>query len=118
VPHAVIVGAVDVERVHRELVPFSERRGGCILRVTDSYLARAGNRTLLDAVVVEGTTRHFLVEVAGRSDGVTLRLFPLTDPDKTDGVRALMTVLAVRIRALVPGARITHTDLGPVVEST
>ena len=111
-PHAVLKGNLSAARVHRELEPIMLRTDdGLILKVEDSLLARNEHIALLDAVVIEGATRHFLVEVDNRDDGVTVRLYRLTDPEKTEGVRRLVAEVARAVLALDPEASLVRTNI-------
>ena len=112
-PHVVVEGKVTAVRVHLEVEPFEERREGVILKLRESFLARSGKMVLLEAIVVEGTTRRFFVAVDEHEASLTVRLFPLTDPEKTDGVKRMLAAVARRVRALDPGARFGKTNLTP-----
>ena len=116
-PHAVIQGEVSAERVYRDLGEFRERVAGLVMHVGEAFLARSGHSALIEAVVVEGTTRRFLVEILSRDDGVTVRLYPQTDPEKTPGVRRLLAEVAARVRGLDPGARIVRSNLPDLAAS-
>jgi hypothetical protein len=126
-PHVVITGPIDLARIYRELPAFEERRGGALLKLRDALLSRSGRTLLLDAVVVEGltraansedapragpgATRRFLVEVDQHRDGLTVRLYPPTDPEKTAGVKRLVARVASHILSLDERARVVRTNL-------
>jgi len=113
-PHAVIQGgSLDLARIQRELEPFQERDGDLLLKVSDSFLSRRGTPLLLESLVVESTRRKFLIEIDSREGSLTVHLYTLTDPEKTDGVRRLVAEVARRVCALDPAARIARTNLGP-----
>ena len=115
-PHAIVRGDVTPELVVREIGPFTERSDGLILKVGEGYLSRSGDKALFESVVVDGSTGtslRFLTEVDRREDGVTVRLFPPTDPEKTDGVRRLAARFAMRVRDLDERAAIVRSNLGP-----
>jgi hypothetical protein len=110
-PHVLIEGAIDGGRVHRELAPIDERRGPVVLKTLESFLARSGRTVLVEAVVVEGVTRRLLVTIEQHRHHMTVRLYNLTDPEKTAGVKLLVARVALAVLALDRGARVTRTNL-------
>ena len=115
-PHIVLRGAPSATVIHRELAPFEERAGSAILKLREGYLARAGNRLLLEAVVVDGSARRFIVEIDEHGGRVTVRLFCLTDPEKTEGVKQLLAAVARRVLRMAPGATVERTNLEKYLE--
>ena len=111
-PHVVIEDAPDLAAVFRGLAPFAERTDERILRLADLYLNRAGRAALLDCVVIDkGVAVSFFVLLAQRDTQLTVRLYPLTDPEKTEGVKRLLALIAVRVRDLAPASRFGKTNL-------
>ncbi len=111
-PHVVIENAPDLAGVFRGLAPFAERADEQILRLADLYLNRAGRTALLECVVIDkGVAVSFFVLLAQREDQLTVRLYPLTDPEKTEGVKRLLALIAVRVRDLAPASRFGKTNL-------
>ncbi|GJM44282.1 MAG: hypothetical protein DHS20C21_11240 [Gemmatimonadota bacterium] len=111
-PHVVIEGQVDVGEFFRGLEPIQERDSSGIRKITDAYVNTKGNSVLLESVVVEnGLTQKFMIAVSTKGAGVTVRLLPLTDPEKTPGVKQLMADVARQIIARFPGATFGKTNL-------
>lgn len=116
-PHVVIAGDCDLRAFAAAFAGVSGRRGPDIWRA-DRVFADADGRTLLiDAVVIEaGRKQPFYIKVAQHDRGtVTVRIDPLTHPDRSDAVRALLADVAEALLAATPGARIERTNL--VLES-
>lgn len=103
-PHVVIEGPVDLSEAGREFRPIAQRDGDDILKVERLYLSTDGEEALLDTLVVEaGHRQRFFIQVRVREGGgATVRLLPLTDPEKTDGVRRSLARVAGWIRGLRP----------------
>ena len=104
-PHVVIEGPVDLEEVGRRFRPLFHRDGNDILKVERLYLDSEGAEALLDTLVVEaGHRQHFFLQVRLRDGGgATVRLLPLTDPEKTDGVKRAVARVATWVRGIRPG---------------
>jgi hypothetical protein len=111
-PHVVIENAPELAAVFRGLVPFAERKDEQILRLADLYLNRAGRAALLECVVIDkGVAVSFFALLAQRENQITVRLYPLTDPEKTEGVKRLLALIAVRVHDLVPASHFGKTNL-------
>lgn len=117
-PHVVIEGAPDPEEIWRAFEPIRERRGEEILKIDRAYLERDAAKVLLEALVVSaGFRQKFFLQVTRKQDrAVTVRLEPLTDPEKTDAVRRAVAVAARWVGSIAPGSRLTATNLGDDLE--
>ncbi len=112
-PHVVVEGRVDLRAWARDFEPFLLRRGGDVLRVDHAYLEAGGRSLLLEALVVEsGRKLAFYIRVSRHERGsTTLRVDPLTHPERSDGVRALVAHVAALLLARTPGARLGSANV-------
>ena len=94
-PHVVIKGDIDLRRFFEEFEPIYKREDGIIFKVKDAFLNPQNTKLLLESIVVEeGIPQSFLVQIKKRSgESVTIKLYPQTDPEKTPGVKKLITFL-------------------------
>jgi hypothetical protein len=98
VPHIVLEG-LDVARCSALQVPFTVREGERLVKVERLYVDAAGQAALLETIVVDrGHPQKFFIQVGARAGGATVRLEPLTDPEKTDAVKRALAIVAHRIR--------------------
>jgi hypothetical protein len=109
----VIEGEVDLGAFARGFAPILERRGGDVLRAERVYLQREGRELLIEALVVEaGRKLPFYVKISAHDRGsVTVRVDPMTHPDRSEGVRELVGRVASALLAFAPGSRIARTNL-------
>ena len=111
-PHVVIEEAPDLVLACQGLKIAAVRNGSEILKVVDVYLNRSGHTALVDSVVVEeGRSRAFFVQLSQKDRQITVRLLPATDPDKTDGVKRLLALIASQLRESTAGSRFGKTNL-------
>lgn len=111
-PHVVVVGAGDLRGFAQGFAPIEERDQTGIRRTAEVFVSTRGTRVLIEAVVAEtGKTQRFFVSVSTSDQGATVRLEPLTDPDKTAGVKRLLAAVAVRLVLHFDGARYGKTNL-------
>lgn len=113
-PHVVVTGPLDAARVAEDFVPVMERTDQGVLKAEKAYLALAKDALVIEALTIEGDTKQsFLVLVQNRPDGVVVRLHPLVDPQKTDGVKRVLALVGRQIREKVDGAAFGETNLQP-----
>ncbi len=112
-PHLKITATRPLAELQAELAPFSERDELGVHKLLGSYLERDGEELLLELLVAEGTLlpRHFFASLKLREGQLLLRCLPLTDPEKTDGVRRALARLGRRILALCPAAELVSGTL-------
>lgn len=111
-PHVVIEDAGDLAQACQSIKFTVERDADEIRKVVDVYLNRANHTALVDCVVVEaGRAQAFFVQLAQKDRQITVRLLPATDPEKTAGVKRVMTLIARQLHAATPGSRFGQTNL-------
>ena len=112
-PHAVLAGEFDLAGFARAWTPLVLRRGADVLRADELYLERGGRALLIEALCVEaGRKQPFYVKLAVHDRGsATVRIDPLTHPERSDGVRALVAHVGARLLRATPGGRVGATNL-------
>ncbi len=111
-PHAVIEGAIDLAAWSRALPELLERRGADVLRTGEVLLERGGHAVLVEATAVEaGRRQTFYVRVSAHASRATVRIDPLSRVERSEGVRALVALVAADLLARAPGARLGATNL-------
>ena len=112
-PHIVIQGPVDLEAYAREFEPILLRIGADVIRADTLYRDRSGRALLLEALVVEaGRKLPFYLKITSHDRGsVTIRIDPLTHPERSDGVRSLVARIGRDLIARTPGARVRSSNV-------
>ena len=111
-PHVVLENLNSAKVAFDAVVPFATKIDGGILKVTDKYLNTDANKGLVESRAVEnGKNQIFFVELSQKAASLTVRLLPLTDPEKTPGVKAIMAMLARQIKEANPGVGYSKTNL-------
>jgi len=94
-PHVVLEGPITIDGVARTFAPFVARDQDLIIKAERFYREKDARAALVEMVVVEaGHTQKFFIQLSPRESGLTVRLEPLTDPEKTTGVRRALARLA------------------------
>lgn len=112
-PHVVLEGPVDLHAYARDFEPILLRRGKDVLRADRVFLERERRSLLIEALVVEaGRKQPFYVKVSTHdSGGATVRIDPMTHPERSQAVRDLVAELGADLLRRTPGARLGVTNL-------
>ncbi len=62
--------------------------------------------------MIDKLHQQFFIEISTRKNKTTIRLFPGTDPDKTDGVKMALGLTVKIIQEIYSDFKITRTDIG------
>ena len=109
-PHVVFDKEVDLESFS---VDFKETilKKPFLIKLLDVYTDKEKRIALVPAVVIDKLHQQFLIEISTRKDKTTIRLFPGTDPEKTDGVKMSLGLTAKIIQEMNPNFKITRTNI-------
>ena len=112
-PHVVLGGPVDLRVYTRAFEPILIRRGADVLRADGLLLARDARTLLIEALVVEaGRKQPFYVKISTHDrGGASVRIDPMTRPERTQGVRELVATLGADLLQRCPGASLEVTNL-------
>ncbi len=112
-PHVVIEGVADLAGFARAFRPFVVRLGPDVLRGDHLYLSPDARACVIEALCVEaGRKQPFYVKLAVHDRGsATVRIDPLTHPERSDGVRALVAHVGALLLRATPGGRVGATNL-------
>ncbi|MBD3308723.1 hypothetical protein GF339_20065 [candidate division KSB3 bacterium] len=116
-PHIVIVGPVSVEHIYNQFEPIYEQTADTVIKAQEAFINTKKTKLLLECVVVEDrASRAFYMIVSQGKNSVTVRLDPLTDPEKSPCVKHLLALVGQRIKARHPGSQYgTHNLEGFVL---
>lgn len=117
-PHVIVEGPASVERFYQEFVPIDIQDGEALIKVREVYLGTDKNHALLNCIVIEDRIAHkFYAILAQKASGITVRLDPLTDPEKTDGVKRLLARIGHVLKSQDPVCRYgKHNLTGFLIE--
>lgn len=98
-PHIVLENINDTKKAYEAVTPFAEKTEGGILKVMDKYINAKEQSVLVESLAIEnGVNQNFFVQLSPKKSSLTVRLLPLTDPEKTKGVKNIMALLAKQIK--------------------
>lgn len=98
-PHIVLENINSTKEAFDALQPFNNKIEGGILKVMDKYINASERSALIESLAIEnGVNQSFFVELSQKNSSLTVRLLPLTDPVKTNGVKTIMAKIAKQIK--------------------
>jgi len=98
-PHIVLENINATQDAYNAVTPFSIKIEGGILKVIDKYINASAQSALIESLAIEnGKNQSFFVQLSQKKTSLTIRLLPLTDPEKTDGVKSIMAKIAKQIK--------------------
>lgn len=105
-PHIIIEGPASLEQFYRNFRPIEVREQPMIMKIKEVYLNPERARLLLECLVVEDRTPNNFYMVAAEKEGkISIHLDALTDPEKTDGVKRLIAIVAQTFKTQHPECR-------------
>ncbi len=109
-PHVVFDKEIDLESFSKEFKEMMINEP-YLIKLLDVYTNKEKRVALVPAVVIDKLHQQFLIEISTRKDKTTIRLFPGTDPEKTDGVKMSLGLTAKIIQEINPNLKITRTNI-------
>jgi hypothetical protein len=102
VPHIVLSGSIPLSNVfeHMYKILFKDQKSNIIVRIEKYFINQPGDIILAKAVAVDQKPQSFYIMVMNKEDKTTIRLDPITDPEKTDGVKIALALMAKRIQEI------------------
>ncbi|MCP4003565.1 MAG: hypothetical protein GY725_05165 [bacterium] len=84
-----------------------------MLRAENVFIDALGRTVLVEALVIEaGRKQSFYVKMAGHERGsVTVRIDPMTHPERSPGVRELVAHIAAAVIRVSPDARLGTANI-------
>ena len=82
-----------------------------MIKLLDTFLDRKKRVALIPTVAIDNLHQQFFIEISTIPDKTTIRLFPGTDPEKTDGVKMSLGWVAKIIQEMNPNHRVATTNI-------
>ncbi|WP_458746457.1 hypothetical protein [Candidatus Nitrosocosmicus sp. T] len=111
--HIVISGPLKFENIYLEFEKVIHKIDNkTIIKYTDCFLNKDKNIILMSTVVIENQRPiSFYITIISKENQITIRLEPITDPEKTFGVKKSLALIAMKILEKENNLKITKTNL-------
>lgn len=114
-PHIVFDKKIDLQKFSKQFQSIFQKEP-ILIKITTIFVDKDNLRALLPSVVISDIQQQFLIEISTSVSKTTIRLYPETDPEKTDGVKASMALLAKQVIETNPEFKVTKTNLSDYLE--
>lgn len=112
-PHVRVHGSCSVRAHWEAFSPGQWRTESTIVKTLAAFLSRDGSSSLIECLAIEGYLRQtFLAQLLQKEDGILVRIYPGSAPEKTRGVRFCLGWIASGLRAQDPQCRLESENLG------
>ena len=109
-PHVVLNTKIDLEEFSKKFQNIFQEKP-ILIKITNIFLDTEKRCALVPTLVIDKLNQQFLIEITSRGGKTTVRLYPGTDPEKTDGVKTAMGILVKKIQETFSEAIITKTNI-------
>lgn len=99
-PHVVFSGNISFKEVFQKLekIFFKDSDNNLIICVEEYFMNKYENIILAKTISVDRKTQSFYIMLMKKEDKITIRLDPITDPDKTEGVKTAIALISKTIK--------------------
>jgi hypothetical protein len=112
IPHVVIEGKLNTQEIFKIIEPLFIKEENLLLKSTNLFLSQDETIILIEILVIEDSNKNqFFAIVNQRDDGVVVRIHPMIDVEKTNGVKRSLAEIGKQILNKFAGAKIGKTNL-------
>ena len=108
-PHIVLNQQVDLLEFSKFFSPYFQKSP--LIRISSIYVENSGLTALLPAVVIDKLHQEFFIQISTSPKKTTIRLLPLTDPEKTDSVKRSLFLVYLQIKKFDSSLIVTKSNL-------
>lgn len=109
-PHAVLDKKIDLQKLSKEFEEIIMQKP-CLIKILNIFVDKHNRCSLIQTTVIEEKNQNFFIEVNSREGKTTVRLFPGTDPKKTEGVKTAMGLVVNKIQETFTNTKVTKTNI-------
>lgn len=109
-PHIVLSDKIDLNALKKNFQVIIQKEP--LIKLHDVFVNKDDFVALVPTLVRDKMHQEFFIEILTRDGKTTIRLYPQTDPQKTDSVKKSLGLLAEAIIQLNPSLEIARTNVG------
>jgi hypothetical protein len=119
-PHIVLSGSIQLGNTFKQMnkMLFKDQKSNVIVRIENFFINQRCDIILSKAIAIDQKTQSFYIVVMNRENKITIRLDPITDPEKTDGVKIALALMAKRIQDIekISGLYVSKTNIQEFID--
>ena len=114
-PHIVFDKMIDLSIFSEKFKEIFQKEP-ILIKVENMFTDRHKRLALLPDVVIDSKNQNFLIEINVKEEKTTVRLYPRTDPEKTEGVLVALSMVGKLILDIFPDLHVTKTNIEKMKE--
>lgn len=112
IPHVVLEGEIKTQDIFKEIEPLFIKEENLLIRSTNSFLSLDESTILIEILVIEKNIKNqFFAIVNQREDGVVVRIHPMVEVEKTNGVKKSLAEIGKQVLTKFKGTKVGKTNL-------
>ncbi|MBM2820128.1 MAG: hypothetical protein HW410_1811 [Nitrosarchaeum sp.] len=115
-PHVVFSRRIDLFDLSGNFTSLFQKNP-VLIKIPTIFVQNNSLSALLPTIVIDNMHREFLIEISTTKLKTTIRLYPMTDPDKTDGVKSSLALLTKYLLVVYPDLKITKSNIFDYIDS-
>ena len=113
-PHVVLNKTIDLQEFAKKFGEIIKKDNG-LIKIENIFVDKNNQIALLPALVVDKEKQDFFIQILTNEEKTTIRLLPLTDPKKTDGVKTALGLVTSELIKYEQNASVVRTNIGEFI---
>jgi len=113
-PHIVLNRQVNLFEFSKSLSPYFQKSP--LIRISNIFVDANGLSALLPVVVIDELHQEFFIQISTSPKKTTIRLLPLTDPEKTNSVKRSLSLVYFLLKGFDSNLIVTKSNLWEYIE--
>jgi hypothetical protein len=109
-PHIVFYQKIDLSDFKEKFKPIFQNESS-LIRISTIFVDKYNLTALLPTVSISQLHQQYLIEISTSKSKTTIRLYPATDPTKSDEVKKSMVLVAKQILNNYSDCKIVKTNI-------
>jgi hypothetical protein len=113
-PHIALDRKIDLFEFAKFFSPVFQKSP--LIKIPTIYVEKNGLNALLPTVVIDEKHQEFFIQILTTESKTTIRLLPITDPEKTDTVKSSLAEVYFLVKEFDPKMNISKSNLWDYVK--
>jgi len=114
VPHIVLNQQIDLLEFSNFFLAYFQKSP--LIRISNIFVDNNGLSALLPVVVINELHQEFSIQISTSPKKTTIRLLPLTDPEKTNSVKRSLSLVYFLLKGFDSSLIVTKSNLWECIE--
>ena len=108
-PHIALDKKIDLFEFSKFFSPIFQKSP--LIKISTIYVEKNGLNAILPSVVIDDKHQEYFIQILTTENKTTVRLLPITDPEKTDSVKYSLAKVYFLIKQFDPQVNVVKSNL-------